>query len=265
MKKKTVITFLALTLVAATSVVGTMAYLTDRDTVVNVFTYGDVNLNLDETKTDEKGNPVDEEGNPIGENETPVRTPDGNTYEMLPGEEYLKDPEVTVKTGSVSCWLFVKLEENGGVTITNGDGSTTTYDFDDYLTYEVAEGWTQLISDTDLDENGLLDNPVEGVYFRCVDEDLTAQEDVFYPVLLNDKIVVQTTVTKDMLNALDNNGQDVDSATYPTLAITAYAVQYSGFEPEVSEGGTEPTAEQTNAAALLAWQAMEEQNTSATP
>lgn len=249
---KSLALILALVLVVGSVVGGTVAWLiADTDPVVNTFTYGDIDLKLDETVTDEKGNPVDADGDG-----NPDKTTEGNEYEMTPGEEYLKDPAVTVLAGNEACWLFVKLEEKGGVTVTNADGSTTTYDFDDYLTYAVADGWTQLV-----DAEG---KEVEGVWFRQVDED-TDDTGVTYEVLKDNKISVLGTVTKDMLNALDNNGQDAATATYPSLSVTAYAVQYSGFEAEVSDGATESTAEQLNAAALLAWQAVEEQNTTANP
>lgn len=222
---------------------GTLAWLiAETDSVVNTFTYGDVNLKLEETKTDEKGNPVTDD------NGDPVKTTEGNDYEMIPGEEYLKDPAVTVLAGNEACWLFVRLEENGGGTITNGDGTITTYDFDDYLTYEVASVWTQL-----LDEDG---NAEEGVYYTRVGESVT---DMSYQVLKDNKIYVLGTVTKDMLNALDNNGQDAATATYPSLSVTAYAVQYSGFEPERED----PV--QVNAAAQNAWQAVGAQNTPTEP
>ena len=248
--------FLVLTLtvvLAVGSVVsGTVAWLiAGTDPVVNTFTYGDINLKLEETKVDEKGNPVD-----LDNDGNLDKTITGNEYEMVPGEEYLKDPAVTVLEGNEACWLFVKLEEKGGVTITNGDGSTKSYNFDDYLTYSVADGWNQL-----LDENGA---PVEGIYFRQVGED-TDDTAVSYEILKDNKISVLGTVTKEMLNALDNNGQDTANADYPSLSVTAYAVQYSGFEAEISEGAAESTSEQNNAAALSAWEAMETQNASTNP
>lgn len=254
-KYRSVALALALILLVGGVVGGTLAWLiADTDPVVNTFTYGDINIKLDETKTDEKGNPSkDEEGNPI-------RTPEGNEYEMLPGEEYLKDPAVTVYADNEACWLFVKLEENGGVTITNGDGTTTTYDFDDYLTYEIAAGWTQLYADGYFGVEGY---EVEGVYYRFVAEGTDL--DVVYEVLKDNKITVLGTVTKEMLNALDNNGQDAENATYPSLSITAYAVQYSGFEAEVTEGADSATDEQVNTAAMKAWQAVEAQNAPVEP
>ena len=238
---------LALVLVVGTVAGGTVAWLiADTEHVVNTFTYGDINLKLDETEVDGKGTPVDKDGDGSTD-----RTTKGNEYEMVPGKEYLKDPAVTVLAGNEACWLFVKLEEKGGVTITNGDGSTTTYDFGDYLIYAVADNWTQL-----LDAEG---NAVKGIYFCQVDED-TDDTGIVYEVLKDNKISVPDTVSKDMLNALDGNGENADTAAYPSLSVTAYAVQYSGFEAEVSEGADTPTQEQTNAAAWKAWKVVEAKN-----
>lgn len=247
---------LAFVLLVGSVVGGTLAWLiADTDPVVNTFTYGDIDLNLDETKTDEKGNPVKDDNGDL------VKTTEGNEYEMFPGEEYLKDPAVTVLADNEACWLFVKLEENGGVTITNGDGSTITYDFDDYLTYTIADGWTQLYEDGYFGVEG---HEVEGIYYRFVAEDTEDVDDI-YEVLKDNKISVLGTVDKDMLNALDNNGLDAATATYPSLSVTAYAVQYSGFEAEVSEGADSATTEQVNTAVLKAWQAVEEQNATTEP
>ena len=43
--------------------------------------------------------------------------------------------------------------------------------------------------------------------------------------LSNDTVTVKESVTKEMLNALDAPGT---TATYPTLTVTAYAVQEAG-------------------------------------
>lgn len=199
-------------LVCGSVIGGTLAWLIDQsDVAVNTFTYGDVNIDLDETDTDR-----DDDSNP-----------DTNEYEMIPGETIIKDPKVTVKAESKACWLFVKLDESAN--------------FADFMEYEVADGWTQL-----KDAQG---NDIVGVYFRDVAE--VGADDVVYGVLLNDEVKVKDTVTKEMLNALDPEGQE---ATYPTLSVTAYAVQMSGFEPVISEGAVAPTAEQMNTAALSAWE-----------
>lgn len=257
----TVVLATALTVGAAVS--GTIAWLiADTEPVVNTFTYGDFDLELDETKTDEKGTPVDENGNPVGEEGTPAKTKEGNNYEMIPGEEYLKDPAVTVLAGNEACWLFVKLDEVDGC-ITDAEGNAvSTGSFRDYLTYTIGEGWTQLYEDEFFGQSG---HELEGIYYRFVGED-TDNTDATYPVLMDNKISVKDDVTKEMLNALDSNGQvDKENVTYPSLSITAYAVQYSGFEAEVTEGAQFATDEQVNTAAFKSWEAVKTQNETTNP
>lgn len=165
MKKKTLALFLALALVLVGIIGGTMAWLTDTtDEVVNTFTDSDIDITLAETT--------------------------GEDYKMVPGYTISKDPKVTVETGSEKCYLFVKLEES-----TN---------FDDFLTYEIADGWTAL-------------DGVDNVYYRTVD---TADMGTAYSVLKDDQVTVKGEVTKEMMNALTD-------ATYPTLTVTAYASQFN--------------------------------------
>lgn len=104
MKKKTLALVLALTLLVAGIVGGTLAWLTDQtDEVKNTFTVGDINIGLTETTAD---------------------------YKMVPGNTIAKDPTVTVKANSEACWLFVKITEST--------------DLKDFITYAIAEGWTAL-------------------------------------------------------------------------------------------------------------------------
>ena len=178
-KSKIIAAMLTGVLLVGGAVGGTVAWLSVKTApVVNTFTYGDINITLDETKLDENGNPVlDDDGNP-------VRNPEGNDYKMIPGNEITKDPKVTVEAGNEACWLFVKLEETGG---------TTEHSFDDYLEYEIADGWLQL-----QDAQG---NDVEGVYYCEVGKD-TDNIEVVYDVLKYNKVKVKEEVTKEMLNAL---------------------------------------------------------------
>lgn len=83
----------ALLLVAA-SVFGTMAYLTSTDTVTNTFTVGKVAIKLDEAKVDADGKPV--------ANAERVKE---NSYKLLPGHTYTKDPVLTVKGGSEDAYV----------------------------------------------------------------------------------------------------------------------------------------------------------------
>ena len=147
-----------------------------------------------------------------------------NKYKMMPGATITKDPKVTVIKGSEACWLFVKLEKSAN--------------FDTFMEYAMERDWVQL-----KDDSGAA---IEGVFFRAVAATDAASADAAYQVIANDTVTVKGNVTKEQLN-------DLTDATYPSLTITAYAVQQVGFEPEITEGATEPTLDQTNAAALKAW------------
>ena len=131
--KKTLTVILALVLVVVMSVAGTVAYLTSTKTVTNTFTVGKVEITLDETKVDEYGAAI------TGEQAGRVTA---NTYKLIPGHSYTKDPVVHVAADSENCWLFVKVEnglsdiEDSTATIadqlsTNGwtlvDGTTNIY------------------------------------------------------------------------------------------------------------------------------------------
>ena len=151
---------------------GTLAWLmAETPPVTNTFTYGDINITLTETDTGDGDN-----------------NPNTNTYSMVPGQDIAKDPKLTVLAGSESSWLFVKIEES------------TDPVFDNFLTYEIAEGWTAL-------------DGVDGVYYREVEKSEDAQA---FDVLKDNKVTVKADVTKEQLNALTKN---------PTLTLTGYAVQ----------------------------------------
>ena len=103
MKKKITVAVVALVLVLCCAMGGTLAWLVAKtDPVVNTFTYGDINIGLSES--------------------------DDLDLKMIPGNSIKKDPVVTVKEGSEACWLFVEVKESEN--------------FDTFMTYAIAEGWT---------------------------------------------------------------------------------------------------------------------------
>ena len=166
MKKKGLALVLALTLLVVGVVAGTLAWLTAKsDTVVNTFTTSDIKVELKETT--------------------------GTEYKMIPGYTISKDPKATVLSGSEECYLFVKLDKS-----TN---------FDTYLEYVIADGWTKL------------DDVTDTVYYRVVDG-TTNQIGTAYSVLANDQVTVKGEVTKAMMDGLTTE-------TLPKLTVTAYASQ----------------------------------------
>ena len=110
--KKALLLALCAVLLVAASVAGTMAYLTSSATVTNTFTIGKVAITLDETDVDEYG---------VKDGDTRVAA---NTYKLVPGHTYVKDPIVHVSADSENCFLFVKVENpiaalEDGTTIAN--------------------------------------------------------------------------------------------------------------------------------------------------
>lgn len=134
MKKKTKALMLVLcaVLLVTASVLGTMAYLTSTDQVVNTFTVGKVAITLDEAQVDPDGTAV-----------TPAARVKQNAYHLLPGHTYTKDPTVHVQANSEDSFIFVKVE-NG---IANYEAGTTI------AAQIAANGWTAL-------------DGVENVYYK---------------------------------------------------------------------------------------------------
>lgn len=120
-------------------------------------------------------------------------------YKMIPGGTISKDPKVTVKANSEACWLFVKVTESDN--------------FDTFMTYAIADGWTQLTDDSTPAV------PVSGVYYRKVAASTT---DTAYSVLKDDQVKVKSSVTKSQFDNLTET-------TKPTLTFKAYAIQQEGF------------------------------------
>ena len=120
MKKTTKVftTSLCAAALVAASVLGTMAYLTDSDEVVNTFTVGDVAITLDEQDVDNSTEGAERD--------------QANMYKLMPGSTYTKDPIVHVAEDSEACYLFVKVENE----IANIEGEDTVAE-------QMAEkGWT---------------------------------------------------------------------------------------------------------------------------
>ena len=102
MKKKNILLgALALILVAAVSVGGTLALLTASDNVVNTFTVGNVKIDLTEPNYD------------------------GDNQKLIPGTYIDKDPTVTVLADSENCYVRVK------VTVPAALANYVTLDYND--------------------------------------------------------------------------------------------------------------------------------------
>lgn len=200
MKKtmKRVLPVVALVLVVAlASIGGTIAWLTATTApVTNTFTVGNINITLDEAKVNADGKPVKEDGTEVTDVNDAARVTE-NSYKLIPGNTYTKQPKVTVKANSEKCYLFVKVTEPA---------------LTDILTYELnTNGWTQ---GTGEGGNGV---PTD-VYYREVDASTT---DTSFELLKDNKVSIANTVTKTQIDALTANDY--------TMTFTAYAIQFENM------------------------------------
>lgn len=186
-RKALLLTFCAVLLVVA-SVLGTIAYLTANDTVTNTFTVGQVAIKLDEAKVNPDGSPV--EG---------VARVKENSYKLLPGHEYTKDPTVHVNAVSENSWIFVKVE-NG---IAAYEANTTDYK---QIADQITEnGWTAL-------------DGVANVYYKSYAQNATGA----------DFVVFKNFKVSDTANTVDGWANINEKSTKVT--VNAYAIQADGFE-----------------------------------
>ena len=120
----------AVVAIVAASVFGTVAYLTASSKVSNVFTVGDVYLEMFESKVTSEGQ-IDEIATPPGTK----KNSDGNSYHLVPGKSYAKDPTIYVQAGSEASYLFL-LVRNDIKAIEDPTKTTMAQQL-------VANGWVQ--------------------------------------------------------------------------------------------------------------------------
>ena len=224
------LSFCAVLLVVA-SVFGTVAYMTSKDQVKNTFTVGKVAINLDEAKVTEDGKPV-EGADRVKE----------NSYKLLPGLTYTKDPMVTVLDGSEASYVRMKVTFNNARTIIDmctdpefaEDGPTgveEAYPLIRMVNFVEANAmkWDGIIPDNMVDTEEMLANAKYFAYDKEADtltyyfyynETVAAPNgDVALPVLF-DSITVQNWVTGDQLKELDGF----------QINVEAEAIQAAGFD-----------------------------------
>ena len=201
MKKKTLALLLALVLVFGAAVGGTIAYLTDNDTVTNTFTVGEVDITLDEADVDEYGAAVQ------GANRVKA-----NNYKLIPGHTYIKDPTVTVLKGSEESYVkmtvtFSKASELDAIFTPNGANLTNIFNGYDSTNW-IAKGNTE-----DTAKN-------TRTYEFWYKDTVAASTDNVALDALFDSITVPDEITKEQLDAIKDM----------SITVNAYAIQADGFD-----------------------------------
>ena len=198
--KKTLTVIIALVLVVVMSVAGTVAYLTSSDTVTNTFTVGNVQIKLDEAKANPDGSLV--------ANADRVKA---NSYKLLPGHTYNKDPMVTVLKGSESSYIkmtvtFTKADELDAIFAPNGADMTSIFNGYD------PDNWIYKGNTEDATANT---RTYEFWYKEAVG---APTADVALDALF-DSITVPGSITNEQLKTIEGM----------TITVNAYAIQADGF------------------------------------
>lgn len=192
-KTKALLMSLCAVLLVAASMLGTMAYLTDSKDVKNTFTVGNVAITMDETDVD---------------NSTPNKERDqANSYKLLPGHTYTKDPIIHVDANSEDCYLFVKADNQ--IAAIEANGNTTV------AAQMAAKGWKAVDG---VDKVYVYVGTAVGAASPMA---VTAGDNV----TVFEQLVIAGTVNGDTLKTYEDR----------TITVTAYAVQKDGFEGKTAD------------------------------
>ena len=198
-KRKALLLSLCAVLLVAVSVMGTIAYLTSTDNVTNTFTVGSVAITLDETDVD---------NSTVG-----AERDKANSYKLIPGHTYTKDPIIHVGATSEDCYLFVKVV-NEIAAIEEDDTAARKTKIASQMRakgWKAVDGQAGVFVYDGVDENGnLSDTPLA--------------------VSKNSNITVFESFK--ISGSVDNT----TLATYSgkAVTVTAYAVQKDGFESKTA-------------------------------
>ena len=207
MKKKLLIMSVAMVLVCAFAVGMTIAYLTSTDEVVNTFTVGNVRIQLDEADVDEYGEQLYD-----SETGSPAPRVKANSYKLIPGHTYNKDPMVTVLRGSESSYIkmtvtFTEAAALDAIFAPNGADLTEIFNG-----YNPAN-WIYKGNTKDTTANT---RTYEFWYKEVVP---ATAEDVPLDALF-DSIIVPGNINNDQLKTIAGM----------TITVNAYAIQKDGFD-----------------------------------
>ena len=256
MKKKILITLTTIAcavLLVVGSVAGTMAYLRATASVTNTFTYGKIAITMDETAI----NPAD--------GMTPLAGAarvTGNTYKLMPGTLYTKDPQIHISADSEDLFLFVKID--------NGVAGLAATDDGNYKTIHqqmLANGWN-VLPYINVDAEGEASFDATKSYYNVIHTatnaglTMEATSTVYFYGSFNGTIPMPTVVS-NQIQVVNNDLQGTTNlpvGTVPTftkfklmsdaategsltvyvnndakIVVQAYAVQASGFVTEANQ------------------------------
>lgn len=200
----------ALLLSVAMATTGTLAYLTDRDSEANVFTVGNVSIDLNESF---------EQGATI-----------------LPGKDIEKKPTIT-NTGKTDAWVWATIAIPS--VLYDDDASKNVLHID-YTTEAVADGlWNwklngnwNVAKDQKIDDTDILYNVYTVLYETPLKSGETTTHPVITKVYMDDHVDIDPEgnvyhVEKGVVTDLNWN---INTHGQPTMYVSAYAIQTEGFD-----------------------------------
>lgn len=201
---------LALVLSLAMATTGTLAFLTDRDTEVNVFTMGNVDIELKEDFEQDSA--------------------------LIPGVDIEKEPTIT-NMGPNDAWVWATIAIPAA--LDNDDASKNVIHFN-MSADSVADGkWTwweegtrdQWLKEYDVEYEGVNYNVFTVLYQTALKKGDTT-EPVIYKVYMDDHVDIAPDgqlhhVEKGVVTELDWN---INTDGNPKIYVSAYAMQTNEFE-----------------------------------
>ena len=189
-RSKALLLIFCVMLLLIASALGTVAYLTEQETVTNTFSVGQVKITMNEGSEGTHRMRARSTGAPVDEND----------HILMPGHTYTKDHTIHVDAVSEDSYIFVKVEN--GIASYEAASSAEEGGYRTIADQIKANGWTALESAAD-------------VYYREYVKSSTG----------SDFAVFGTFKIADNANDAESWG-----SRDAQVAVTAYAVQKDGFD-----------------------------------
>lgn len=219
--KRGLLVLLCVAAIVASTIFGTLAYLTDSDANTNTFTVGNIRIKLDEAAVNPDGSLVTGYENRVHSNQ----------YHLLPGQTYIKDPRVTVAYDSEDAYvrMLVKVDniDQLKAAIPQQDNAEYYGENGLFLLQKLCKGWdpdTWLMTSYAQEEKTVEGKQVQvGVYeFR------------YKEVVKKENHVKEAAVLPYLFKAITVPGEiDNDHLAYLAevkINVEAHAIQAAGFD-----------------------------------
>lgn len=205
---KMLLTCICLAAMLLAMIAGTLAWLTDTDSVENTFTVGQVDITVDEAKVNTDGTSV------AGADRVKE-----NSYHLIPGRSYTKDPTMTVTGGSEESYVRMILTVHNASDVQT---ILTKYSLGDFSV--LIGGWDQ---NTWLYEGFTEDTVKNTISFAFRYKEVVAKSntDTELPALF-DTLKVPGVITGEEMKALYDGGFKME--------IFGHAIQSTGFDTEAA-------------------------------